>query len=119
MISIYVVNGRGRLARLDIPDMGDTWDSVSSAFPTFFDMVPSASVLGCSLSEHDPNVDGVFTPGMEPELVEWFQEASRWRSAPPVSFEQHKCHLATSAKDGIANKNQKNTKKENDKGPRK
>ena len=77
-VSVYVVNGRGRLARLDIPDMGDTWDSVSSAFPTFFDMVPSASVLGCSLSEHDPTVDGVFTPGMEPELVEWFQEASRW-----------------------------------------
>lgn len=76
-VSVYVVNGRGRLARLDIPDMGDTWDSVSSAFPMFFDMVPSASVLGCSLSEHDPSVDEVFVVGMEPELVEWFQEASR------------------------------------------
>ena len=81
-VSVYVVNGRGRLACLDIPDMGDTWDSVSSAFPTFFDMVPSASVLGCSLSEHDPSVDGVFEPGMEPELVEWFQEASRWPIIP-------------------------------------
>jgi len=87
-ISVYVVNGRGRLARLDIPDMGDTWDSVSSAFPTFFDMVPSASVLGCSLSEHDPSVDAAFVPGQEPELVEWFQEASRWtapRSSRPSS----------------------------------
>ena len=82
VVSVYVVNGRGRLARLDIPDMGDTWDSVSSAFPTFFDMVPSASVLGCSLSEHDPSVDGVFSPGMEPELVEWFQEASRCPTTP-------------------------------------
>ena len=81
-VSVYVVNGRGRLARLDIPDEGDVWDSVSSAFPTFFDMVPSASVLGCSLSEHDPSVDGVFVPGQEPELVEWFQEASRWPRRP-------------------------------------